>query len=51
MTRILNFGLKIKGGGREGGTCEVLRACHPPPPKFETCTNGGVNDDGNMVTF
>ena len=29
MTKILNFGLKIKGGGREGGTCEVLRPCHP----------------------
>ena len=30
MTKILNFGLKIKGGGREGGTCEVLRPCHSP---------------------
>ena len=30
MTKILNFVLKIKGGGREGGTCEVLRPCHPP---------------------
>ena len=30
MTKILNFALKIKGGGREGGTCEVLRPCHPP---------------------
>ena len=30
MTKILNFALKIKGGGREGGTCEVLRLCHPP---------------------
>ena len=39
MTKILNFGLKIKGGGREGGTCEVLRPCHPP--EFETCTEGG----------
>ena len=29
MTKILNFALKIKGGGREGGTCEVLRPCHP----------------------
>ena len=36
MTKILNFALKIKGGGREGGTCEVLRPCHPP--KFGTCT-------------
>ena len=30
MTKILNFALTIKGGGREGGTCEVLRPCHPP---------------------
>ena len=30
MTKILNFALKIKEGGREGGTCEVLRPCHPP---------------------
>ena len=30
MTKILYFALKIKGGGREGGTCEVLRPCHPP---------------------
>ena len=29
MTNILNFALKIKGGGREGGTCEVLPPCHP----------------------
>ena len=36
MTRIFNFAMKIKGGGREGGTCEVLRPCHPP--KFGTCT-------------
>ena len=35
MTKSLNFALKIKGG-REGGTCEVLRPCHPP--KFGTCT-------------
>ena len=33
MTKIKNFAMKIKGGGREGGTCEVLRPCHPPPPK------------------
>ena len=33
MTKILNFALKIKGGGREGGTCEVLRPCHPPQKK------------------
>ena len=30
MTKIFNFALKIKGGGRDGGTCEVLRPCHPP---------------------
>ena len=30
MTKILNFALKIKGGGREGGPCEVLRPCYPP---------------------
>ena len=39
MTKILNFALKIKGGGREGGTCEVLRLCHSP--KFGTCTMTG----------
>ena len=37
MTKSFNFALKIKGSGREGGTCEVLRPCHPP--KFGTCTN------------
>ena len=35
MTKILNFALKIKGGDREGGTCEVLRPCHPPKKKLE----------------
>ena len=30
MTKIFDFALEIKGGGREGGTCEVLRPCHPP---------------------
>ena len=30
MTKISNLALKIKGGGREGGICEVLRPCHPP---------------------
>ena len=29
MTKFFNFALKIKGGGGEGGTCEVLRPCHP----------------------
>ena len=38
MTKIINFTMKIKGGGREGGTCEVLRHCHPPP-KSGTCTH------------
>ena len=37
MTKVLNFALKIKGGGKEDGTCEVLRPCHPPK-KFGTCT-------------
>ena len=27
--KILNFALKIKKGGMEGGTWEVLRPCHP----------------------
>ena len=35
MTKILNFALKIKGGGRKGGTCEVLRPCHPPSQNLE----------------
>ena len=34
MTKILNFALKIKGCGREGGTCEVLRPS-PPPQNLE----------------
>ena len=39
MTKNLNSALKIKGGGREGDTCEVLQPCHPhPPKKFGTCT-------------
>ena len=33
MTKNFNFALKIKESGREGGTCEVLRPCHPAPPK------------------
>ena len=33
MTKTVDFALKIKRGGREGGTCEVLRPCHPPPQK------------------
>ena len=43
MTKIFNFALKIKGSGREGGTCEVLRPCHPPQKKkFETCTSNKI---------
>ena len=30
MTKMYNFALKIKGGGREGDRYEVLRLCHPP---------------------
>ena len=43
MTKILNLALKIKRGGREGGTCEVLRPCQPPPKKkkFGACTGVG----------
>ena len=41
MTKIVHFALKIKGGGREGGTCEVLRPYHLP--KFGTCTNSRIN--------
>ena len=39
MTKILNFALKIKGGGRESGTCEVLRPCHPPKKNLERAPN------------
>ena len=42
MTKILNFALEIKGGGREGGTCEVLRPCHPPKKR---------NWNVHLVTF
>ena len=42
MTKVLNFALKIKRGGRDCGTCEVLRPCQPLPPKFGTCTVFGV---------
>ena len=35
VTKILNFALKMNGGGREGGTCEVLRPCHPPKKNLE----------------
>ena len=39
MTKILNLALKIKGGDREGGTCEVLRPCHPPQNLERALTN------------
>ena len=49
MTKISNFALKIKEGDREGGTCEVLRPCHPPPPKkkkkLERALRIWYNDD------
>ena len=48
MTKILNFALKIKGGGREGGTCEVLRPCHPP--KFGTCTSIMISSHGTQIS-
>ena len=35
MTKILKFALKIKGGGREGGICEILRPCHLPPKNLK----------------
>ena len=35
MTKILNFALKIKRGGREGDTCEVHRSCQPPQNNLE----------------
>ena len=45
MTEILNFALKIKGGGREGDTCEVLRPCHPPKKfGFGTCTGSNMTE-------
>ena len=55
MTKILNFALKIKGGGREGGTCEDLRPCHPPkiwnvhlaPTKTIVFNGNGVHVDGH----
>ena len=45
MTKILNFALKIKGGGKEGGTCEVFRPCHPP--KFGTCTRSAQMENSS----
>ena len=60
MIKIENFALKIMGGGREGGTCEVIRpATHPknlerardrglgkiPPP------TAAFKEDTNMISF
>ena len=39
MTKILNFALKIKEGGRKGGTGEVLRPCHPQKKKLNRALN------------
>ena len=52
MTKILNFALKIKGVGREGGTCEVLRPCHPIPQHLEcapTHLNNGISVFANEI--
>ena len=40
MTKIYNFALKIKGGGREGDRYEVLRPCRPPPQNLERALGG-----------
>ena len=43
MTKILNFALKIMGGGREGGTA---KSSDPATlPKFGTCTMSTYEDD------
>ena len=47
MTKILNFALKIKGVGREGGTCEVLRPCQPP--KIWHVHMGGGGHEGSPI--
>ena len=41
MTNIFNFVLKIKVGGREGGTCKVLRPCPPKKKDLERARVGG----------
>ena len=50
MTKIFNFALKIKGGGREGGTCEVLRPCHPPKI-WNVHLRGGLNRGRGLIKF
>ena len=48
MTKILNFALKIKGG-RKGGTCEVLRPCHPLPKNLERALDHWDQKDSLQV--
>ena len=48
------FCFEYQGGGKEGGTCEVLRPCHPQ--KFGTCTFTTMADlpalvKADLVTF
>ena len=51
MIKILNFALKIKEGGREGGTCDVLQPCHHPPKKIETRTRPNSCCQQNFKCF
>ena len=51
MTKILNFALKIKRGGREGGTCEVFRPCHPPKKKVWKVHHFTCSDDKHRIEF
>ena len=49
MTKlILNFALKIKGGGRERGTCEVLQPCHHTPQPSKKNKIRCASDTENM---
>ena len=48
MTKILYFALKIKGSGREGGTCKVLRPCHPLKIWNVHHPDAVVSEDDNM---
>ena len=38
MTKILNFGLKIKGGGVVGRVAQAKSSDPATPSKFEMCT-------------
>ena len=40
MTKIANFALKIKRGGREGGTCKLLRPCPPQKKTLKRAPKG-----------